>query len=523
VKKRIVIGLSVLMAAVFIFASACGRETAAPASAPPSGGTESGLPFVELDWYTGLGIPQDAQMVNDYLNEYLMEKINTKVNFIFMQSAEWRDRMAPLFASGQDLGVVAFGNQASVSFINQAKQGSYAPLEDLLTEYAPGTKALFSDAIWKAVTVDGHIYGVPSLKDNCYFITTIYNKTMAENLGIDMTKYPTFKNFDQPDYEALLYEVKEKRAEKYPEWNDRPVLWPYNDVWPFHFAFETFISQNYGVVCNIPGIMDVSGYDAYTIFNMYETPEFLQYARTRVKHVMDGIVAYDYDGKDDWWDDGSLFGWSNWGLVYAVPDLYSDLFDIEVIMPERIWTATFNLQGAGVAVSSNNPNPERCAMVIEIMNTDPFFATTTRFGIEGQHYLRGDDGKMTFDGSPRNGDPANRGYHHWYGAPLGNLFIVEAPESYTGPDGIMYDLLNKYNREAIIPNHMGFVFDTENVLTEVAALASVIGEYQSTIYDGILPSLEAVDTFVDEFNAKLKANGLDKVTDELVKQIAAWK
>ena len=71
-------------------------------------------------------------------------------------------------------------------------------------------------------------------------------------------------------------------------------------------------------------------------------------------------------------------------------------------------------------------------MVMELVNTDPYVATLLRFGIEGEHYLIDGDGNMTFDGSPRNSDPANRGYQYWYGASFGNLTIVDAPESFTG-------------------------------------------------------------------------------------------
>ena len=34
--------------------------------------------------------------------------------------------------------------------------------------------------------INGHIYGIPTLKDNGFYISLIYNDTMAQELGIDI-------------------------------------------------------------------------------------------------------------------------------------------------------------------------------------------------------------------------------------------------------------------------------------------------------------------------------------------------
>ena len=59
------------------------------------------------------------------------------------------------------------------------------PLRTCWSTIGADTKALFGDEIWDAMTIDGHIYGIPSLKDSGYFISLIYNATMAEELGIE--------------------------------------------------------------------------------------------------------------------------------------------------------------------------------------------------------------------------------------------------------------------------------------------------------------------------------------------------
>ena len=47
-------------------------------------------------------------------------------------------------------------------------------------------------------------------------------------------------------------------------------------------------------------------------------------------------------------------------------------------------------------------------------------------------------------------------------------------------------------------------------------------EYQSELVKGQAASQEEVETLVDEFIAKLKANGVDTIVAEVQKQIDAW-
>ena len=54
------------------------------------------LPYVEIDWYVGAQPQMDQQTVNDKLNEYLLEKLNMKVNFMFMSSGDWVSKMGTM-------------------------------------------------------------------------------------------------------------------------------------------------------------------------------------------------------------------------------------------------------------------------------------------------------------------------------------------------------------------------------------------------------------------------------------------
>ena len=138
-----------------------------------------------------------------------------------------------------------------------------------------------------------------------------------------------------------------------------------------------------------------------------------------------------------------------------------------------------------------------------------------------EHYTYDADGKMTFEGT-KNADPSSRAYYNWYMAPIGNLLIVEAPESLSGPDGIMLTNMAKYNAECVVPAHMGFVFDTTPVTNELAACTNVVAEFKDDLVNGKLSSEDEVRDVVAEFNDKLAANGVDKIVAEVQSQIDAW-
>ncbi len=475
-----------------------------------------GLEYAELDWYLDLGERPDMGMVNDALNEYLIEKINTKVNMHIMGAEDYSAKVPTKLSAGENLGLVTIGS--GVNYTVQAKQGAFYPMDELLETYGVGIRGLFSDDVWDTMRIDGKIYAIPILKDNCYIMNMIYNEEMAQALELDMENLE-YKNWRQN--EEFFTNALALRDEKFPEHKGKPLL---NDITmevPFYFGLETFL-DNYVAVCNIDGINDVAGYDSNTVFNLYATDEYREFCRMKQRMVAGGVYAYDFSNFPDSMYDGSLLATSGWGFTYINEHLYGDKFTTRLKVAENVWTDTNNYIGGGTAISVNCENPERAMMVMELVNTDPYVATLLRFGIEGEHYLIDGDGNMTFDGSPRNSDPANRGYQYWYGASFGNLTIVDAPESFTGPDNIMLQRIVEYNNSALLPAHMGFVLDTSSISNEIAACSNVVAEYSDTLRKGQYDTPEAVDAAIDQFNEKLKANNVDKILEEVQAQIDAW-
>ncbi|MBQ8955271.1 MAG: ABC transporter substrate-binding protein [Clostridia bacterium] len=477
---------------------------------------------VNIDWYFGQDPAPDFELVNQAVNEYLTEKINTTVTFHGGTGDEYWGNMVVRINAGEDLGIIGFGSQTKLDYVVRSQSGAYYPLDGddaLLDTYGEGTKALFDQGVWDAMKIDGHIFGIPTLKDNGFYISLIYNDTMAQELGIDVDGFK-FESFR--DVEALGYEVKEKRDAAHPEWAEYPVFWNVGNVHPYNFAIENFLNGSFFAVCNVPGIDTIEGYDNETVFNLYDTPEFLEFAIQKQKMVDDGIYLYDYTDKREQQYTGAVFGWVGWGYTYMEEHMYGDNFVTKMRMFDKTWTDTNNYFSAGTAISSHCAEPARAMMVLNLVNTDPDFATMMRFGIEGEHYTYDADGKMTFEGT-KNAVAGERAYYYWYMAPIGNLTIVRAPETLTGPDSVMLKNMMALNDSCIKAQHLGFSFDTAPVTNQVAACTSVELEYRDDLVLGQLADADEVTDVVTEFVDKLNANGVADVIAEVQSQIEAWE
>ena len=487
--------------------------SSAPAETGSSGTTSSAEPqeTVVLEYYNRLDpVLADVDMVWDAINEYLEEKINVRVNYHFFTAADYTTKMSAMVSSGQEIDVLHAGS--AFPFINNAQKGAFYDIKDLLPEYAPETVEMLPQGLWDAVTIDGKIYGIPSYKDNCRIYNFIYNKDMAEDLGVDADiTWGSFK-----DLIPLLYEGKEKRDAKYPEDAGNPIMSP---IPLLEYFFPSDVINGLAVT-NIPGINAFEGQgEGETVFNKYATPEFREYCQTMKQLSDDGILygTITYETMQAMLQDGKIFSTSNAGLVTINPHLYSQ--DFEMVLNNSTWMAMYNttIQSAVTAVSSRSRNPESALRFLNLVNTDPWLATTLRFGLEGEHYVRDENNRITFEGSKRNSDPSNYGYYYWYGWQFGSLFNIEIPATESDD---LWNLIETANEESIQDTNLGFVFDTTAVTNEIAACTSVISEYETSLIQGQLPN---VDEILDEFLEKLERSGSEKIVEEAQRQLTEWR
>lgn len=489
------------------------------AKAEDGSSAAEGLDYVELDWYlTSFGQPNDVDIIQAALDEYFLEKLNCKVNLKMYTNSDYAETMPTKLMSGEPMDIV-YINQ-STPYNTYVAMNAFYPLDTLWDEYGTNVKGLFKEGVWDSLKYDGHVYCVPTEKDNCYIMGYIYNETLADELGLDMEN-TGWKSF--LDVEEVLTEAMKLRDEKFPEYKGKPLFaWP-TDLAPHNFALEQFVNGNLLAVCNIPGkeAQGAAGMGKDTVFNFYETDEFREYCLMKKRLVDAGVYAYDWSlFEGNLSQEASTLIVPSWGYTWIEDNLFfGDDCTSKLVIFDDTWTDSGNFTTCANTIGANCKDPERAMMVLDLVNSDPYLATLFRFGVEGEHWEYDQDGKMQL--ANRNADISNPGWIDWYGVGYGNLTIVNAPESYSGPDNIALTTMAKCNDEAILAEHMGFILDASNIENEIAACANVVSEY-GYLLDGKVKSADEVNKAVDEFIGKLKANGSEKIVQEVQTQLDEW-
>lgn len=497
------------------------EESQSEESSETAGGGETSaqdLEYVELKWDVLTFQPdymKDLDLVQAALDEYFKEKLNCRVILNPMDWGTFSENVPTKLMSGEELDLVTISN--IISYNTYANMGAFYPIDTLWDEHGTNLKDLFSDGVWDSLKVNDHIYGVPVLKDNCYIIGYIYNQDLADALELDMEQ--GWANIGE--MEDFLVEAVKIRNEKFPEYADMPLIAEVPAAFPYWVGMERFLGNEFAV-CNIPGREVAPEMGTDTVFNYMETDSFRELCLMKQRLVQAGVLAYDYGAYETnvMYEPSTLLNGA-WGYTWIDEHLYGDAFTTKLVVFDKIWTDGGNYTSAMTGIGANSKNPERAMMAMELLNTDPYVATMLRFGLEGEHWEKDGDGKMEMVN--RNADAGNPGWLQWYGPFYGNLTIVETPESYGGPDGVMLKRMAEYNNGATLAAHMGFVPDTTPIENEISACNNAVNEYYDNLLSGKYESPEAVNQAIDEMIEKLKSNGSDRIVEEVQKQIDAWE
>ena len=270
-------------------------------------------------WYSPTGAYSDLDLVAEKLNEYLKDALNITLKPYFLEWNEFSTKVNVMMIAGQNMDIVLTMAWSANPYVACATSGYYAPLDDLITEYAPKTKALFPDEIWDGLRIKGSIYLVPSYKDLATQYQIMYNGKLADELGVD---------FEQPfssflDVVPVLYEAKQIKHEKFPEDDDYVV--GYNTGFEYCYLYESIVG---GIGVNIDGINSIANQGSgEKVFSVYDTPEYASYCELMKQLTTDGISPIDpqYDSDQVKWQSGKMLtNGCPTGYIFLDPDSYGE-------------------------------------------------------------------------------------------------------------------------------------------------------------------------------------------------------
>lgn len=438
-----------------------------------------------LQYFTIGGIPEDLEVVNDEINEYIEEKFGFTVDITFFAWDEYGSNMNTSINAGEAFDI-AFGS--SISGVSEfIMQDMFADISKLLPA-TPNLEALIPEDIWQGVTrADGEVFGVPAFKDSAATQYWVWDKALVEEYGIPYQDIITLDELT-----PALESAKEQNPDFYPMFLDRTGINSLN------FEYE-HLGGGVGVL-----------FGTTEAVNMYEQPDVVNKfeilsdwfdrgltnpdAETRDSKDADADMVFSAQGFD-----GAEVGWgANRGG--------------EVVIQPRLGPMYTNgsIQGSYLVISRASQAKEEAIKFIEALNVDHYLRNLYAYGIEGTHYERVEGFDNTIAKIPEVSDRYN--VPAYSQGQFMNLYSLEgSPED-------QWTRVAEQNESAEASELLGFMFNPINVEAEIAAMNNVVNKYATSLNTGAGDVTSTLATM----NEELYASGMQDVLDEVQLQIDAF-
>ncbi|MFV0502393.1 MAG: ABC transporter substrate-binding protein [Lachnospirales bacterium] len=491
--KKMRIMSTILAIAVFstVITSCGSSETAeTPKEGISSEATAKDEP-VELIWYSiASQPPADMQVIMDELNPYLLEKINATIDVTMMSYADYNDKL-PLMINSGEVFDICFTSSGDNPYVYNASKGAFYDLTPYLETVGKEMYEAIDKRFWKAITIDGKIYSVPTQKELGIAPVMKFSNEIIEKGGIELPEYVS----DLDVLGDLLAQGKEADPDTIPLGINKN-------------GFKTVFYNSFDALANgnVPAVTPFTG-DVYKVINPFETEFALNFCLKMREFYEKGYLPLDASTAETkpttrFADYGSYQPYAEdiWERV--------DGYRTTVVPMQDPIANTSAASGSMHAVSITSPNPEKAVEFLNLLNTDPFVKNTMTFGVEGIHYEKtGDNSIKLLDKAADYSIPAYT---------MANNFI-----GYTiDPDPAdKWETFKTFNDETAEAPLFGFTFNGESVKNQAAAVKAVSQQYYTQVFTGNNADVEGT---IAEFNEKLYNAGLQDIINELQKQVDAY-
>ncbi|SFJ70516.1 putative aldouronate transport system substrate-binding protein [Paenibacillus sp. UNC496MF] len=483
-----------------LLATACGGTAPAAKRAPANAADNAAakLPPVELTVAClNVGTTKDLGKVQEALNWMLRTKINATVKLVPVDAADYAQKMNILITGGDSLDLMITGDW--LDYYEQASRGQLLPLEDLLARYAPDVPKAVPADIREATEANGKQYAVPSIRDWAADYGYMMRKDLADKYRIDLSKAKSFAALT-PIFETIV------KGERMPAVaSEKAGATIYDGMAPVDF--DSLGDYNGVLPRNEGG----------KVVDMYETEAYKRSLALIRKWYLLGAVPHRLSTNKSSPEVLIKTGVAAGQMARMKPG-YEDKEGRAVgqamvaahLSPAIATTSTVaNIMWSIPVVARN---PERAAMLLELLYTDADVLNLLSYGIQGVHYAEKAGNVVGF---PAGVTAANAAYNPTWSWMWGNQFLTKAFE----PDAAdIWERQKAFNDAAVKSSAFGFNFNLEPVRTAYAAVEAVKARYVNGLENGVLDPGQ----YLPQFVAELKSVGMDAIVAEKQKQLDAW-
>ena len=479
-KKRILAAMLTLSMVVSM--TACGNSEAGGSKDSAKNNGNGDEPYTVTMVLNGSTQP-DEERIEQKINEILEPELNANLDIVVLPWASASQQLQLMLSGDEKIDVFYTQATNAVQYMNA---GQIVDMSELIDKYGTNIKQIYGEDIAKINQIEGFVYGVPNQIERGSIPAIFMRKDLVEKYNIDTTQIKEPK-----DLESVFETVKAGEP-------DMTMLYSINDGdTPVTRLFrgDNLSDNNYLGV-----LMDQT--NSTKLENFFATDWFKDTTTMLYNWYQKGYISQDAGTNTENWRTvckaGNLFS-----LFFAyhpgtpVEFESSTGYDFEIVPfynEPIINSSSYN--GVTFSIAQNSENPEKTMEVLDYIYGSSEIMNLLNWGEQDKDYVieDADNGIINF---PEGITSDNAGYNLNLGWELPNQFIAY---KWTGSDPQLWEKMEEFNGSAKNSKAVGFLFDSSNYSSEIAALSNIVKQYSGALYSGsgdpdeLIPELlEALD------------------------------
>lgn len=479
-KKRILAAMLTLSMVVSM--TACGNSEAGGSKDSAKNNGNGDEPYTVTMVLNGSTQP-DEERIEQKINEILEPELNANLDIVVLPWASASQQLQLMLSGDEKIDVFYTQATNAVQYMNA---GQIIDMSELIDKYGTNIKQIYGEDIAKINQIEGFVYGVPNQIERGGIPAVFMRKDLVEKYNIDTTQIKEPK-----DLESVFETVKAGEP-------DMTMLYSINDGdTPVTRLFrgDNLSDNNYLGV-----LMDQT--NSTKLENFFATDWFKDTTTMLYNWYQKGYISQDAGTNTENWRTvckaGNLFS-----LFFAyhpgtpVEFESSTGYDFEIVPfynEPIINSSSYN--GVTFSIAQNSENPEKTMEVLDYIYGSSEIMNLLNWGEQDKDYVieDADNGIINF---PEGITSDNAGYNLNLGWELPNQFIAY---KWTGSDPQLWEKMEEFNGSAKSSKAVGFLFDSSNYSSEIAALSNIVKQYSGALYSGsgdpdeLIPELlEALD------------------------------
>lgn len=479
-KKRILAAMLTLSMVVSM--TACGNSEAGGSKDSAKNNGNGDEPYTVTMVLNGSTQP-DEERIEQKINEILEPELNANLDIVVLPWASASQQLQLMLSGDEKIDVFYTQATNAVQYMNA---GQIIDMSELIDKYGTNIKQIYGEDIAKINQIEGFVYGVPNQIERGSIPAVFMRKDLVEKYNIDTSQIKEPK-----DLESVFETVKAGEP-------DMTMLYSINDGdTPVTRLFrgDNLSDNNYLGV-----LMDQT--NSTKLENFFATDWFKDTTTMLYNWYQKGYISQDAGTNTENWRTvckaGNLFS-----LFFAyhpgtpVEFESSTGYDFEIVPfynEPIINSSSYN--GVTFSIAQNSENPEKTMEVLDYIYGSSEIMNLLNWGEQDKDYVieDADNGIINFlEGITSD----NAGYNLNLGWELPNQFIAY---KWTGSDPQLWEKMEEFNSSAKSSKAVGFLFDSSNYSSEIAALSNIVKQYSGALYSGsgdpdeLIPELlEALD------------------------------